>query len=43
MAESMPSPAIVFQVLFIVTMNDLPMSKEGVMMGRIFVSVCGVR
>ena len=31
------------QFLFIVAINDLPMSEKGVMMKRMFVSVCGVR
>ena len=39
----MASSAIVCQFLWMVAMNDLPMSEKGVKMGKMFVSVCGVR
>ena len=37
------SLAVVCQFLCIVAVNILPMSEKGVMMGRMFVTVCGVR
>ena len=37
------SLAIVCQFLCIVPVNSLPMSEKGVIIRRIFVTVCGVR
>ena len=41
--ESVVSLAIMCQLLCIVAVNSLPMSEKGVLMGRMFVTVCGVR
>ena len=43
MVESVASSAIMCQCLWMVAANDLPMFEKGVMMGRIFVSVCIAR
>ena len=40
--ESVASLAVVCQVLWTVTVNDLYMSEKGVILGRMFVSVCCV-
>ena len=39
---SVVSLAIVCRFSFIVAVNSLPMYEEGVTMGRMFISVCGV-
>ena len=39
MVESVASSKIVCQCLWMVAVNDLPMFKKGVMMGRMFVNV----
>ena len=39
--EIMALWAIVCQILWVVAVNDLPMNEKGVIMGRMFVSVCG--
>ena len=36
------SLAIVCQLLWMVALNNLPLSEKGVIMERIFVSACGV-
>ena len=41
--ESVVSLAIVCQFLYTVAVNSLPMSEKGVIMGRMLVTVCGVR
>ena len=43
MVESTEPSAIVCQCLWMVAANNLPMFEKGVMMGRMFVSVCVVR
>ena len=43
MVESVASSEIVCQCLWMVAVNDLPMFKKGVMMGRMFVNVCVIR
>ena len=40
--ETVASLAIVCQFLWVVAVNDLSMSEKGVIMGRMFVSLCGV-
>ena len=40
MVESVASSTIMCQCLWMVAANDLPMFEKGVMMGRMFVSVC---
>ena len=40
--ETVASLAIVCQFLWVVPMNDLSMSEKGVIMGRMFASLCGV-
>ena len=40
--ENVMSLAIVCQFLCIVAVNSLPMSAKGIIMGRMFVTVCGV-
>ena len=42
-AESVASSSMVCQFLCIAAMKDFPMPEKNVMMGRIFLSVCGVR
>ena len=41
--ENVVSLAIAYQLLCIVAVNSLPMSEKGVIMGRMFVTLCGVR
>ena len=43
MVESVKSLAVLCQFLSIIAMSNLPMSEKGVTMGRMLVSVCGVR
>ena len=43
MVESVASSAMMCQCLWMVAANDVPMFEKGVMMGRMFVSVCVVR
>ena len=40
--ENVASLAVVCQVLWTVAVNDLYMSEKGVILGRMFVSVCCV-
>ena len=40
--DSVASLTVVWQFLFIGAVNDLPISEKGVIMGRMFFSVCGV-
>ena len=41
--DSVVSLAIVCQFLCIVAVNSLPICEKGVMIGRMFLIVCGVR
>ena len=42
MVESVASLAVICQCLWMVAANDLPLFEKGVMMGRMFVSLCVV-
>ena len=41
--ESVVSSSIACQFSWMVAMNDLPLSEKGLLMGRMFVSACGIR
>ena len=43
MVESVVPLAIWYQFLCMVAVSSLPMSEKGVTMGRMLISVCGVR